>query len=167
MEKIDIKTNSRYGKLIIIKEISPLKYGKNKFRRMLCKCDCGKIKKITLSHLRTGNIVSCGCYRLEKQTKHGLKKHPLYGVWKGIKKRCRNEKEKCYEYYGGRGISVYQEWIENFIPFFKWALENGYKKGLEIDRINNNGNYEPKNCRFITHKENCQNRRKKKHYKNS
>lgn len=165
-KKIDIEKENRYGRLTIIKEITPLQYGENTFRMMLCKCDCGTIKEITLSHLRTGSIVSCGCYRLAKQTKHGLRGHSLYSVWKGIKKRCHNEKEKCYEYYGGRGIKVCNEWDIDFRTFYDWALTNGYKKELEIDRIDNNGNYEPKNCHFVTHAENCRNRRKRRTIKN-
>jgi len=161
MNKIDIKKNNRYGRLTIIKEIMPLQYGKNTFRLMLCLCDCGNIRKVTLSHLRTGDTTSCGCYGLEKQTKHGLRKHKLYGVWIGMKKRCQNKNEKCYKHYGGRGITVCKEWKTEFIIFYKWALKNGYQEGLEIDRINNSGNYEPKNCHFVTHAENCQNRRKR------
>lgn len=93
-------------------------------------------------------------------TIHGLFKdnRNLFNLWKTIKNRCQNPKRKEYKYYGGRGILLCSEWqkAENFV---RWALESGYKKGLQIDRINNNGNYEPKNCHFVTCKENCNNRR--------
>ena len=93
-------------------------------------------------------------------TIHGLFKDNknLFNTWKTIRNRCENPKRKEYKYYGGRGIKLCEEWHkgENFV---RWALANGYKKGLEVDRIDNNGNYEPSNCRFVTSKENCNNRR--------
>ena len=82
--------------------------------------------------------------------KHGYSRHPLYSVWNGIKNRCYNKNEKQYGVWGGRGISVCDEWINNPKAFIEWALKSGYKKGLFIDRINNDMDYEPNNCRFIT-----------------
>ena len=89
------------------------------------------------------------------QTKHGLRNHPLYGVWSSMVKRCENERSDSFKYYGGRGIRVCEEWRLHPDSFIHWGIENGYAPGLEIDRIDNNGDYCPKNCRFITHKENC------------
>lgn len=82
----------------------------------------------------------------------------VHGVWAAMIRRCQNKNSDGYRYYGGRGITVCNEWKDASV-FIKWALDNGYKDGLKIDRINNNGMYEPSNCRFITHKENCRNRR--------
>ena len=93
-----------------------------------------------------------------KRSKHGLYYHPLYRVWAGMKHRCGNEDADYYKDYGGRGISVCDEWIENPKSFIKWALSHGWEKGLEIDRENNDGNYTPNNCRFVdrtTNNNNC------------
>lgn|SRR3990167_2425669 len=86
---------------------------------------------------------------------------PLYGVWCVMKQRCHNPRDKRYVYYGKRGVRVCPSWANSFILFYKWAIRNGYKKGLTIDRINNNGNYSPCNCKFSTMKEQSQNKRKK------
>lgn len=127
-------------------------------RRVLCKCDCGKEKVILLQNILNGHTISCGCLGAERTrercTKHGLtthdKQHPLYAVWKAMKRRCDNPKSREYKWYGARGIKVCGEWYDPKV-FFDWAISNGYQAGLEIDRINNNGNYEPSNCRFTTH----------------
>ena len=86
-------------------------------------------------------------------TKHGMKKSKIYGVWCGMKERCYNCNNKRYKCYGGRGIRVCDEWANDFREFYEWAKNNGYKKGLTIDRIDNNGNYEPNNCRWVTSKQ--------------
>lgn len=85
--------------------------------------------------------------------KHGCYRTKLYGVWQALKQRCLNPVHKSYHRYGGRGIKLYQEWLE-FVGFRDWALTNGYQEGLSIDRINNDGDYEPSNCRWITIGEN-------------
>ena len=94
-----------------------------------------------------------------KNYKHGLCEHPLYNVWKNMKKRCYNKNVYNYKSYGGRGIIVCDEWRNNFKAFYDWALNNDYEKGLEIDRVDNDGNYEPSNCRFVTRSENQKNKR--------
>jgi hypothetical protein len=91
-----------------------------------------------------------------RNTKYqGLSKHKLYITWRDIKTRCYNKNSKDYIHYGSRNITMCDEWLNNFMSFFNWCEENGYKDGLEIDRIDNNGNYYPENCHFITHLENC------------
>jgi len=97
----------------------------------------------------------------QHKTKHGFAGTPLYQCWVDIKHRCSNSKYRDYHCYGGRGISVCKEWM-TFIPFKDWALSNGYKRGLEIDRIDNDGNYESNNCRWVTRRQNSMNRRHKK-----
>lgn len=92
--------------------------------------------------------------------KHGLSKHPLYRIWTGIKNRCFYENGKGYKDYGGRGITLCQQWQNDFFCFYEWCTNNGWMKGLQIDRYpNNNGNYEPGNIRFVTHRENQRNKR--------
>jgi hypothetical protein len=85
---------------------------------------------------------------------HGLSKHPLYFIWIGVRNRCYTPKSSNYKYYGGRGITVCDDWKYNFIDFYNWSISNGYEKGLQIDRIDNNGNYEPNNCQYIDQAEN-------------
>lgn len=91
--------------------------------------------------------------------KHGLIGTRIYRIWANIKVRCFNKNKNEYKYYGGRGITVCKEWKNNFQAFYDWAMANGYRDDLTIDRINNDGNYEPSNCRWITKKEQCNNKR--------
>lgn len=91
--------------------------------------------------------------------KHGKRRHPLYITWTNIKTRCSNVKVASYKYYGGRGITICGEWANSFESFFNFAMENGWQPGLEIDRINVNGDYSPRNCRFVTSEINSRNRR--------
>ena len=90
---------------------------------------------------------------------HGQKGTRLYTIWQTMKERCHNPKHDSYMYYGAKGISVCDEWMGNFVPFYQWAMSNGYADDLTIDRIDNDGNYEPGNCRWVTME--CQNRRHK------
>ena len=103
---------------------------------------------------------SCGCN--QNQITHGETKTKLHRVWTDMKTRCLNPNVKQYKYYGGRGITICPEWTYSYIVFRDWALSNGYQENLEIDRRDNNGNYSPENCRFVTDKENSRNRRGRK-----
>ena len=91
--------------------------------------------------------------------KHGLCKHPLNIVWCGMKERCNNPNSENYKWYGGRGIRVCEEWNNNFYSFYTWAINNGWEKGLELDRLDNMKDYCPENCKWVTHKQQCRNRR--------
>lgn len=115
-----------------------------------CVCDCGNIVKAYGYDLQRGRVTSCGC---RKQT-HGGRYSRLYEIWHSMKQRCNNPKHQFFRYYGGKGISVCQEWEKNFASFRDWSLSNGYEDHLTIDRIDSNGNYEPNNCQWITAEEN-------------
>jgi hypothetical protein len=156
-------TGQRFGRLVVI-EYAGSHVSKNNSRTTMwkCKCDCGNIKDVSSVNLRYGTTRSCGCLHKEQlaalNRTHGLsgKKTRLYTIWKNMRRRCSNPNDKSYKNYGGRGISVCEEWDKNFEAFYKWSIENGYKEDiaesnrnrLSIDRINNDGNYEPSNCRW-------------------
>ena len=142
----------KFGRLIVIK-----KQGKYKKHTLwLCKCDCGKETIVSNQALRTGRTHSCGCLRKELMTVHGWsrKRKRLYSIWINMKARCRDKNRKNYKNYGARGIKVCKEWAESFISFRNWALASSYQDNLTIDRINNDGNYEPDNCQWLTRIEN-------------
>ena len=133
----------------------------------VCICICGHFKSVPTSNLTSGNTKSCGCFKIEQikkanignkySYKHGDTKKGnvrLYTIWSHMKERCTNKNNKKYKRYGGRGIEICNEWKNNFINFKKWALANDYKNNLTIDRIDNDGNYEPSNCQFIPLEEN-------------
>ena len=156
----------RYGKLVVMEEAEPIysKTGKM-IRRWKCKCDCGNITIVRHGDLRNGSTVSCGCYNYEKESAaktHGYSRTKPGNVFEGMKQRCNNPKNKNYEKYGGRGIKICTEWLNDPKKFFDWAIKNGYKEGLSIDRIDVNGNYEPDNCRWADNETQCLNQRIRK-----
>lgn len=132
-----------------------------------CCCDCGNEANVITSNLRTGKSTSCGCARREVcrdrmkklNTTHGETGTRLFRIWTGIKTRCFDEKDKSYRNYGGRGITMCNEWSSDFSKFMKWALESGYQDELTCDRIDNNRGYFPENCRWITRAQQQRNKR--------
>lgn len=130
-----------------------------------CECLlCGKIFKQNSGYLsrrfKNGLPTSCGCIMKHNHLyKHGLSNTRLHRIWDGIIQRCKDKKCPAYKNYGGRGITVCQEWLDDFMNFYNWAIENGYNDNLTIDRINVNSNYEPLNCRWIPKSEQSKNRR--------
>jgi len=126
---------------------------------------CGKYFKVQISLAKSGRTLSCGCVisRRVSHTTHNMTHTKLYRVYAGMKERCYYTKHVAYSGYGGRGITVCDEWKNDFMVFYNWAMSNGYKKGLRIDRRDNNGNYCPENCRWVTKEGNAQNTRMRKY----
>lgn len=137
----------------------------NNGRLWYCRFDCGKTKKNPVSGyaLKANKIKDCGCIKKPSgMYKHGKSNTKIYNVWTAMKQRCLKENDRAYVNYGGRGIAVYEEWL-SFIPFYEWAMNSGYKEGLTLERIDNDGNYEPPNCTWIPKSEQTSNRRINKH----
>lgn len=137
----------KFGKLTVTDEYESGRNG----TYWKCICDCGNELFVYRGKLTTGHTKSCGC---KTRTLNGLSKHPLYGTWWSMKERCYSAKHPSYDNYGGRGIKISSEWFDDFISFYDWAIKNGYKEGLSIDRIDNDGDYSPRNCQWITIAEN-------------
>lgn len=171
-KRIDL-TGQRYGRLVVFERAEDhITESGRKITRWKCICDCGNETIVRHGGLRSGTTTSCGCYHREKvgdiNRTHNLShKSHLYSVWKSIKDRCYREKCKSYKNYGGRGIKVCDEWKNDYKKFYDWAMENGYEEKqtaggvniLSIDRIDNDGNYEPSNCRWATMKMQAKNKR--------
>lgn len=164
MGKEKSEIGNRYGRLTVVERAENNGRGDAMWK---CSCECGNTSVVKGGSLRSGRARSCGCLLSEKSkdrmqamvTKHGGRGTNLYRVWCGIKERCLNENNKSYHNYGGRGITICDQWKDDFVAFRDWAMENGYKEGLEIDRKDNDGPYSPENCRWTTPVENCQNKR--------
>jgi len=166
-KRLNIKNGDKFGRLTIVCEVDRRK----KQRRFMCICDCGVKKEISLVLLRNGQTKSCGCFKREHliktNTRHGKsprgKKNKLYAIWVSMKQRCFNPKCSAYKFYGNRGIKINPSWLD-FEKFELWAVTNGYKEGLSIERSNVNGNYEPINCTWIPRSDQSNNTRRSTFY---
>jgi hypothetical protein len=159
-------TGKKFGRLTVKHEAERKKNPSGCIQRYwLCECECGKIRKVQQGSLTYGTIKSCGCFSAEmaraRCTTHGRYGTPLYVVWINMRNRCHNPKNHGFKNYGGRGIKVMFTCFEDFQ---EWALKAGYRKGLSIDRIDNDGPYSRDNCRWATQEQQVRNTRRQKRF---
>lgn len=163
MRKLIDITGQQFGRLTVIKREGC----RGKAPLWECRCKCGNTHYVTGGNLKNGGTQSCGCIhkeiaeisRKKKNTEKYKTRTRLYATYNTMMQRCYNEKTKSYNAYGGRGIKICDGWRNNFQTFYEWAIKHGYEKGLELDRKDNNGDYKPNNCHYITKQENAWNRR--------
>lgn len=161
MPNRDDLSGMTFGRLTVL-DFAGIKNGRTMWN---CLCECGNKKIARGKELKIGHTKSCGCLNQDNRSKlgkgnitHGDTKSRVYQIWRKMKSRCEKKDDQAYKHYGGRGITVCEEW-HDYLTFKDWALSHGYRDDLSIDRINNDGDYEPHNCKWSTHKEQQRNKR--------
>lgn len=165
MSNIDDITGNKYNYLTVLYATGRIEGKRGFFWH--CKCDCGNEIDVLGASLKSGNTTACGCRQKigwKNGYKHGLTHTRLHSIWNGMKQRCFSKNNDYYYNYGGRGITMCDEWKNDFKAFYNWSIKNGYSDNLTIDRIDNDGNYEPSNCRWITRTEQMRNTRRSRKF---
>lgn len=165
MKAIDL-TGQKFGRLTVLNKAQSKKFPCGQaMSQYLCECDCGQQIVVLVSNLKSGHTKSCGCLQkqlvAERSVTHGMSTTSLYGVWNTMRQRCTNPNNRKYANYGGRGITVCDDWLNSFDSFYAHVskLPHFDEEGYSLDRINNNGHYEPNNVRWATDKEQQNNKR--------
>lgn len=162
MSKTIDLTSKKFGLLTVVGKAGHNKHGQLMWE---CECECGNKTVVIGQNLRRGMTKSCGCAsHLPKTKTHGMTGTVLHNRWLNMKSRCYNPNNKRYDRYGGRGIKICEEWKNDFMNFYNWAMANGFNESLSIDRIDNDGDYCPENCRFVDLMEQANNRSTNKFY---
>lgn len=162
MSKLKDLTGKKFGRLTVLYRL--YNYHKRDSVYWICMCDCGNLVEVSGANLKKNNTKSCGCFQKEtaakRFTKHNKSNTRLYKTYNEMKSRCYNKNDKDYQYYGGRGIAVCDEWLDDFMNFYNWAMDNDYLDDLTIDRIDVDSDYSPDNCRWVDMKTQNRNTRR-------